>query len=204
MSQGRSALVEKWLNENKLECSQELGSLLAPYSSQMALQVYKKSGGAHDKVVQAMVSSGQVDDIIPYCKEHNYQPDYHHLLQTLVSQNPKAAQEFASALVKAEGGPLVEIPAVVDLFSNYKLLQECTSFLLDVLNGDKKEQGFLQTKLFEMNLLGGAPQVADAILSSDMFHHFDKTHIARLCEKAGLFHRAMEVRDLVYSSHLSL
>ena len=32
-----------------------------------------------------------------------------------------------------------------------------------------------------------------AILGSGMFHHFDKTRIAALCEKAQLFQRALEL-----------
>lgn len=38
-------------------------------------------------------------------------------------------------------------------------VQPCTSFLLEVLKGDKPEEGHLQTRLLEMNLLA-APQVA--------------------------------------------
>lgn len=37
-------------------------------------------------------------------------------------------------------------------------VQPCTSFLLEVLKGDKPEEGHLQTRLLEMNLLA-APQV---------------------------------------------
>lgn len=32
-------------------------------------------------------------------------------------------------------------------------------------------------------------QVADAILGNQMFTHYDKAHIAQLCEKAGLLQR---------------
>jgi clathrin heavy chain len=42
-----------------------------------------------------------------------------------------------------------------------------------------------------MNLLT-IPQVADAILGNQMFTHYDKAHIAQLCEKAGLLQRALE------------
>lgn len=37
-----------------------------------------------------------------------------------------------------------------------------------------------------------APQVADAILGNNMFTHYDRAHIAQLCEKAGLLQRALE------------
>jgi clathrin heavy chain len=42
-----------------------------------------------------------------------------------------------------------------------------------------------------MNLMS-APQVADAILGNQMFTHYDRAHIAQLCEKAGLLQRALE------------
>lgn len=37
-----------------------------------------------------------------------------------------------------------------------------------------------------------ATQVADAILDNEMFTHYDRTHVAKLCENAGLYQRALE------------
>jgi len=71
-------------------------------------------------------------------------------------------------------------------------VQECTAFLLEALKENKQEQAVLQTKLLEMNLLGGSPQVSDAIMQNNMFTHYDRQYIAKLCEKAGLFQRAAE------------
>jgi len=69
------------------------------------------------------------------------------------------------------------------------LIQQVTSFLLDVLQEkDTEEYGHLQTRLLEMNLMH-APQVADAILSNLRFSHYDRATIANLCEKAGLHQR---------------
>lgn len=86
--------------------------------------------------------------------------------------------------------------------------QPCTSFLLEVLKGDKPEEGHLQTRLLEMNLQA-APQVADAILGNKMFNHYDRAHIGQLCEKAGLLQRALEhftdlydiKRTVVHTAH---
>ena len=71
------------------------------------------------------------------------------------------------------------------------MIQQATAFLLDVLANNLPEEGHLQTKLLEMNLLN-APQVADAILGNEMFSHYDKARIAQLCENAGLLTRALE------------
>lgn len=193
LQQGRGHLLEKWLSEDKVTCSEELGDMVAPFDARLALQVYLKSGEAHEKVVNCYMSTGEYDKIVPYATKFGYAPNYIFLLQNLVHSNPAAAQEMALQLYKNESGPLVEIPAVVETFMQFNRLQETTSFLLDVLAGDSEDQGFLQTKLLEMNLLGGAPQVADAILQRDMFHHFDRHHIAGLCENAQLYARALEL-----------
>ncbi|KAG4302821.1 hypothetical protein PCK1_000981 [Pneumocystis canis] len=47
------------------------------------------------------------------------------------------------------------------------------------------------TRLLETNLLN-APQVADAILANEMFSHYNRSKIATLCEKSGLYQRALE------------
>lgn len=77
---------------------------------------------------------------------------------------------------------------VVDIFMSQNMIQPATSFLLDALKDNKPEQGHLQTRLLEMNLVH-APQVADAILGNEMFTHYDRPRIANLCEKAGLLQR---------------
>lgn len=74
------------------------------------------------------------------------------------------------------------------------MVQPATAFLLDALKDNKPEQGQLQTRLLEMNLVN-APQVADAILGNDMFSHYDRARIAALCEQAGLSQRALEHYD---------
>lgn len=68
------------------------------------------------------------------------------------------------------------------------MIQQATAFLLDTLKENRPEQGHLQTRLLEMNLMN-APQVADAILGNDMFSYYDKARIAQLCENAGLYQR---------------
>jgi clathrin heavy chain len=72
------------------------------------------------------------------------------------------------------------------------MIQPATSFLLDALKENKPEQGPLQTRLLEMNLIH-APQVADAILGNEMFNYYDRPRIANLCEKAGLLQRVISL-----------
>jgi len=79
------------------------------------------------------------------------------------------------------------------------MIQQCTAFLLDALKNNRPSEGALQTRLLEMNLMH-APQVADAIMGNQMFTHYDRPHVAQLCEKAGLLQR---VRSVILSATLS-
>jgi len=87
---------------------------------------------------------------------------------------------------------LVSKNDVLDTFLSMNLIREATTYLLVALKGNRKEEGPLQTKLLEINLLRGAPQVADAIMENEMFTCYDFRYIARLCEQAGLIQRALE------------
>lgn len=121
-----------------------------------------------------------------------YRADYTHLLQNLVRAHPQGAVEFAKKLVSNESGPLIETQAVVDIFLSLNRVQETTAFLLEALKGNKPGEGPLQTKLLEIILLSGNPQFAEAILQNEMFSHYDRPVVAKLCEQAGLFQRALE------------
>ena len=71
------------------------------------------------------------------------------------------------------------------------MIREATSFLLDVLKEDREDQAAMQTKVLEINLVT-FPNVADAILGQGKLTHYDRPRIAQLCEKAGLYMRALE------------
>jgi clathrin heavy chain len=193
LAQNRKHLIEKWLKENKLDCSEELGDIVRPHDLNLALSIYLRAN-VPQKVVAAFAETGQFEKILPYSTQVGYQPDYIVLLQNIVRVNPEKGAEFATQLANNEGGPLVDIERVVDVFQSQGMVQSATAFLLDALKENKPEQSHLQTRLLEMNLIN-APQVADAILGNDMFSHYDKARIAQLCENAGLFQRALEHYD---------
>ncbi|KAH8891850.1 clathrin heavy chain [Thozetella sp. PMI_491] len=191
LNQNRKQLLQKWLGENKLECSEQLGDLVRPHDINMALAIYLKGNVPH-KVVPGLAETGQFDKILPYCAQTGYRPDFVQLLQHIVRVSPDKSGDFATALVNHEGGPLIDIERVVDIFQSQGMVQQATAFLLDALKDNKPEHAQLQTRLLEMNLIN-APQVAEAILSNEMFSHFDKNRIAALCEQAGLFQKALEL-----------
>ncbi|KAL1987693.1 hypothetical protein VTN96DRAFT_2934 [Rasamsonia emersonii] len=193
LQQNRKHLLEKWMRENKLEASEELGDIVRPHDMNLALQIYLQANVPH-KVVAGFAETGQFDKILAYSKQVGYQPDYTQLLQHIVRVNPEKGAEFAAQLANEETGALVDLDRVVDVFLSQNMIQQATSFLLDALKDNRPEHGHLQTRLLEMNLIN-APQVADAILGNEIFTHYDKARISQLCENAGLIQRALENTD---------
>ncbi|RXM97734.1 Clathrin heavy chain 1 [Acipenser ruthenus] len=189
LQQGRKQLLEKWLKEDKLECSEELGDLVKSVDPTLALSVYLRAN-VPNKVIQCFAETGQFQKIVLYAKKVGYTPDWIFLLRNVMRISPEQGLQFSQMLVQDEE-PLADITQIVDVFMEYNLIQQCTSFLLDALKNNRPSEGPLQTRLLEMNLMH-APQVADAILGNQMFTHYDRAHIAQLCEKAGLLQRALE------------
>eukprot|EP00929_Paragymnodinium_shiwhaense_P056354 TRINITY_DN2820_c0_g1_i2.p1 TRINITY_DN2820_c0_g1~~TRINITY_DN2820_c0_g1_i2.p1 ORF type:complete len:1724 (-),score=606.43 TRINITY_DN2820_c0_g1_i2:339-5510(-) len=191
VQQQRRELVEKWLKEDKLECTEELGDIVRPMDTRFALSIYLRAN-AHQKVITCFVEQGQYDQIVAYAKKTGYTADYSQLLQNMVSLNPEGASNFAKGLLEGQNGvPLIDVNVVVKVFMDQGRLQETTSILLDYLKANKPEHAQLQTQLLAMNLQQ-APKVAEAILQMNMFTQYDKTLIGQLCEKAGLMQYAME------------
>ncbi|XP_065831614.1 clathrin heavy chain 1-like isoform X2 [Oscarella lobularis] len=189
LQQGKKQLLEKWLKEDKLECGEELGDLVKQVDPTLALSVYLRAN-VPNKVIQCFAETGQFQKIVLYAKKVGFQPDYVFLLRNVMRISPEQGLGFANMLVQ-DDEPLADLNSIVDIFAEFSLVQQCTSFLLDALKNNRPTEGHLQTRLLEMNLMH-APQVADAILGNQMFTHYDRPHVAQLCEQAGLLQRALE------------
>ncbi|CAH8290985.1 unnamed protein product [Eruca vesicaria subsp. sativa] len=151
VNQNKKNLVENWLTEDKLECSEELGDLV----------------------------------------KAKYTPDYMFLLQTILRTDPQGAGKFAKAMSQMEGGCPLDINTITELFLQRNLIREATDFLLDVLKPNLPEHAFLQTKVLEINLVT-FPNVAEMILATNMFSHYDRPLVAQLCEKAGVYIQSLK------------
>ncbi|KAH8496867.1 hypothetical protein H0E87_019559 [Populus deltoides] len=190
VNQNKKNLLENWLAEDKLECTEELGDLVKTVDNDLALKIYIKAR-ATPKVVAAFAERREFDKILIYSKQVGYAPDYLFLLQTILRTDPQGAVNFALMMSQMEGGCPVDYNTITDLFLQRNLIREATAFLLDVLKPNLAEHGYLQTKVLEINLVT-FPNVADAILANGMFSHYDRPRIAQLCEKAGLYIRALQ------------
>lgn len=191
LQQNRLPLMEKWLTDDKLTPSELLGDLIVQHDVGMALSVYLRSA-CHAKAIQCMVQRGEYEKIVPYAVSVGFKMDFSSMLNQLLFNNPTGALELAKGLVNAEGGPLIDIQATAEAFLSSNRVQETTAFLLEALKDNKPEHAYLQTKLLEINLIGGAPQVADAIMQQGLLTHYDRPHVGKLCERAGMWQRAAE------------
>lgn len=174
----------------QLECSEQLGDMIKGVSPRLALSVYLR-GEAPDKVIQCFAETGEFDKIVLYAQKVGHTPDYVNILRMVVRSQPDKSVAFAQSLVANPSAPLAPVDAVVNVFMETQSIQQCTSFLLDALKENKEEHAELQTRLLEMNLMS-FPQVADAILGAGNLTHYNREHVAQLCEKAGLYQRALE------------
>ena len=77
--------------------------------------------------------------------------------QSLMMNNPSGAVSMAKMIAK-QVPPPIAINTMADLFLQRNMVREGTAFLLEALSGDKAEEGPLQTKLLEINLITN-PQV---------------------------------------------
>ncbi|KAL8442304.1 hypothetical protein Emag_006547 [Eimeria magna] len=189
VAQGRKDFVANWLKEDKLECTEELGDVLRPLDASLATQVYKNAR-ASQKVMMMLTEQGKTDELLEFATQTRMQADYSGLLRSMLASNPEGAVAFAQKLLGADP-PLIDANQVVDVLQQQGRYQELSSLLLDYLKGNKPEQGPLQTRLFEINLMH-SPQVAEAIFQMEMLTHYDRQKVAQMCEAAGLYQRALE------------
>ena len=91
--------MEKWLKEDKLECSEELGDLVKAADPTLALSVYLRAN-VPAKVIQCFAETGQFQKIVLYAKKVGYTPDYVFLLRNVMRVNPEQGAQFAQMLVQ--------------------------------------------------------------------------------------------------------
>jgi len=199
--------IEEWVKEDKLDYSEDLGDLLRSGDMRLACSVYYRAQ-IPTKTIGCFLQLGEIAKIIPYAKSVRFTPDYAVLLGQLLRFNPENARLFAISLL-AEDPPLIDIQTVMGTFMQMNDVANTTAVLHQYLlsRGDRDEDGPLQTKLFEINLLG-APMVARTLLAENPFTKFDRLRIARLCEQAQLFQFALEnyteiddIRRVIVNTH---
>jgi len=186
LNQGRKNFVENWLNDNKLECTEELGKVIEKHDAQLALKVYEKCSDPNVKM-QALMRAGRVNEALQLQKAAGGNIDWMSLIRGMVQTSPEAALNTAKEAAK-NGANIYQI---ADIFLSNNKIQELTGFCVECMKDNKHEDAQWQTKVLELNLMG-FPQVAEAILQMDMWKLYDRRRIGQLCEQKGNPQRALE------------
>lgn len=191
----------------ELECSEELGDLIKSQDFYMAFTVYFRAN-VHAKAIVCLAELKLYTMIFQYAERVGYAPDHLYILNHVLRMDPDDGASFAILLVKNESGDLVTLEKIVDVYMTQNLVKQATTFLLGALNDNVPHHAHLQTHLLEM-ILKHDPQVAENIFSSKMLTYYDRAAIATMCEKAGLYQRALEhytedgdIRQVLAHSHL--
>eukprot|EP01025_Chloroclados_australasicus_P037130 TRINITY_DN3781_c1_g3_i1.p1 TRINITY_DN3781_c1_g3~~TRINITY_DN3781_c1_g3_i1.p1 ORF type:complete len:1706 (-),score=246.11 TRINITY_DN3781_c1_g3_i1:418-5535(-) len=193
VGQNKGSLLKTWWGQDKLEASEELGDIAKQSGDlDLAIAIYERCGSSQ-KVVSCYAEKGDIEKLVQFSSTTpGAQPDYLYLLQSLMMSNPEGAVGLAKKIAK-ENPPPVDLNTLSDLFLQRNMVREATAVVLDAVNGDDPKTANLQTKILEINLVTGHTQVADAILANGQFKHYDQPRIAQMCEKAGLYMRALQL-----------
>lgn len=106
--------------------------------------------------------------------------------------NAQAAVGLAKMVTnRDQGPPKASIDQIVNVFLEFNKVQECTAFLLEALKSNRPDEGHLQTKVLEINLMS-APNVAEGIFKLNLFTYYDREKIAKMSEQVGLYGRALQ------------
>ena len=191
LQQSKLHLLHDWLRDNRLECTEELGDAVKVHDSTLALSVYLRAP-CPPKAALCFAELGQWAPLVLYARKtaSQWQPDWPSMLKTELSRGAEGGVEFARLLLSEH---CLTQAQVLQVFSALGLVQQATAFFLEALKADDSaEIGEMQTRLLELQLVNGRPNVADAILEAGFFSRFDREAVARLAEEAGLQKRALE------------
>ncbi|OHT11249.1 Clathrin heavy chain 1 [Tritrichomonas foetus] len=188
MSQNKTTLIEKWIKEDKLTPTEELGDLCKP-DPRIALAIYLRAN-VSPKIVASFAELGMFDKLQAYCQKFAYTPNWMQVATIVARQSPEKLDPVLSHIAN-NGQPIVDPKPLVQMLLQFQLVKPATGFLIDVLTQDREEDSDLQTLLFEI-ALNNAPKIAEELFTRNSFTFYDRQRVAALCERAGNFQRALE------------
>lgn len=111
LMQGKKHLVQQWLNEDKLDCSEDLGDLLKGYDGQMALAIYEKGGVSH-KLQQVYMETGQLDKLMTSSSNVNYMQ----MISSMIQQGNFEGALNSAKQVHAKNPGVIQVHVVGEQF----------------------------------------------------------------------------------------
>lgn len=181
LQQNKPQLVSKWLDEEKLELSEQLGDIIRNFDKKLAERVYTQINS--NKAVQLKLERGEIDSVIGMANPE----ELLNQLKTMIRNDPQGALSFAKALTKSNK---IGFGSAAEIFLNANAVTELTSYALEYMPNTPDNSNW-QTLILELNLKSN-PSVAETIFQTGKFTQYNKQRIAPLCEQKGLYLRALE------------
>ncbi|KAL6571827.1 hypothetical protein OROHE_002696 [Orobanche hederae] len=146
------------------------------FDNDLALRIYIKAR-AKPKLVVAFAERREFDKILIYLKQVNMSREATAFLLDVLKPNLPEHAFLRTKLLMLSCQMACSVTMAGLALHNYvrKLVFMCEHFS------------------FHRDKSNDFPNVADAILANGMFNHYDRPCIAQLCEKAGLYVRALQV-----------
>ncbi|CCW60031.1 unnamed protein product [Phytomonas sp. EM1] len=193
LPKGGIGFVKQQLDEGKLTPNTELADLVQRLDPDMAMKIYHQNS-SHAKVVNVLLQSNQTQKAVEYCKQTKFSPDWRVIMGNFIRANPQDAVSLGLMLYREMGDkPVLSAEEILDMLVSTQNIQQATEFLLEVLRDHNDESTIdFQTKLLEINLKYSHPSVAEKIFARGICLHYDPIKLAPLCERAGLYHRAID------------
>jgi clathrin heavy chain len=189
LQQQKIQLIEKWIKEDKLTMTEELGDLCKQSNTRIALAIYLRAN-VSAKIVASFAELGSFDKVQSYCQKYNYTPNWMQTISIVIRTAPNNVEPLLEHLAN-KGQPLVDVRQVVQMLMQYQLVKAAIAFLINVLVTDREEDSDLQTMLFEITL-NNQPKIAEELFNRECFTFYDRQKVAALCERAGNFMRALD------------
>lgn len=177
----KPAMVTKWVEENKLNLTEELGDQMMAYDAKTAERIYQIIGSP--KLIQMKLRRGEIDSVVNSARPEEVLAQ----IKSLALSDPTAALNLARGTAKSGK---VAYQNVAEIFLNCNLTNELTSFSLENMPNNADFSNW-QTMILEMNLKANA-SVAETILQTGKWTFFNKSRLAPLFEQKGLYIRALE------------
>ncbi|KAK8842459.1 hypothetical protein M9Y10_026046 [Tritrichomonas musculus] len=188
LEQNKTELIEKWIKEDKLTPTEELGDV-CKQDPRISLAIYLRAN-VSTKIVASFAELEMFDKLQVYCEKFAYQPNWMQIATIIAHQSPEKITPILKHIAN-NGNPLVDPNALVQMLLQSKLSKAATLFLIEVLPQDREEDSELQTLLYEI-AINNDTRLAEELFSCNCFSYYDHQRVAALCERAGDFKRALE------------
>lgn len=186
LNQNRKEFVQKWIDNNQIAFTEEVGDVVKPKDANLAAQIYEKANSA--KAGPTYLIAGNQAKAQQLMQMQGTSIDMTSVIRDTVGSDPNGALQMAIQFTQSGS---VQASRVAEIFHSAGRIQELIQYCFQCMNDNRPDEGQWQTIVLEVCLKSN-PNMAEQIFASGKWSQFNKQRLAPLCEQIGLFSRALE------------